>query len=816
MVKKYSKLETNNSDLLGPDYKGLETDWNDLNESWGIVGYINEDPEIYTLIKDLSLDDLVSDVREDRDLLKSINKISEYKETLDTVQGYFEENIINIFNANFDEVLLKFELMVNEFSKINNWIYFRNLINDLEDYNILTFIDKIIAENIPLSNIDKIYLKRFYFQIIEDTINQYPILSGFNKNIWDSNVNKFKELDKDSFDKNQDLIRHKLYKNLPSKTKVSANSKCTFLRKEGQKKRKIKTIREILSEAGEEILNIKPCFLVSPLNVSSYLDPEKVEFDLVIFDEASQIFPWEAMGSIYRAKQAIIVGDTKQMPPSDYFRSSVDTDFDDNLSEVNDYESILDICSGYFSQVRLHWHYRSKYEELIAFSNKNFYNGNLLTFPSSNPSKSGEGLEFYHIDSKLDSISKKNINEAEYVIDLIYDHFRNYPNRSLGVISLNTKQGELIEKLLENKRALDSSFEDYFSEDRKEPFFLKNLETVQGDERDTIIFSIGFAKNENGIINRNFGPLSRQGGERRLNVAASRAKINMKVVSSIHSYDLKVEDLKNEGASYLRDYLDYAENGAKALDRSLNVDENDHFDSPFEEEVCNYLRDNGMTVDTQIGVSGYKIDMGLRLENTSKYLLAIECDGRTYHSSKNARDRDILRQEILENLGWKFYRIWSTDWYRNNEKAKEDLLSACKNELRKYKSLNNIEDGSEKTSNPSSDEDKLDQSELGKLQDVDFLKKYEVIDIYDKSDINKIDISNRDDLNKLIDSILYQKSPIKTEDLYNEINSILETDISQYSLAYIFSSYIDKRGPDVYIKKDEIFISDDKEEKGDI
>ena len=232
----------------------------------------------------------------------------------------------------------------------------------------------------------------------------------------------------------------------------------------------------------------------------------------------------------------------------------------------------------------------------------------------------------------------------------------------------------MIDKLLSKRREEDPSYEWFFRADNAEPFFIKNLETVQGDERDTIIFSVAYAKDTQGRFIQNFGPLNREGGERRLNVAVTRAKDNVQLVASIHYTDINLSTTGSEGVRLLRAYLDYAQNGEEALERTITVSSEEKFDSYFEQEVRDFLLDNGFTVDTQVGCSGYRIDLGLRKPNSSNYLMAIECDGATYHNSKNARDRDSLRQRVLEKMGWQFYRIWSTDWYRNEAVEKERLL----------------------------------------------------------------------------------------------------------------------------------------------
>ena len=418
---------------------------------------------------------------------------------------------------------------------------------------------------------------------------------------------------------------------------------------------------------------------MSPLSVSTFLAAGSIHFDTIIFDEASQIFPQDAIGAIYRGKQAIVVGDSKQMPPTNFFNSVIEADeVDEEIGDVTDFESILDLCATTMPQLRLGWHYRSRYEQLIAFSNQNFYDNSLVTFPSSQLDAKGIGVDYYHVDGVFDRKSHTNHKEAEFVVDLVYQNFDAHPERSLGVVAFSVAQQELIDKLLSKRRLGCPEKEQFFKKDCTEPFFIKNLETVQGDERDTIIFSTAYGIDAQGRMLHNFGPLNRVGGERRLNVAITRAKHNVQLVSSMHYTDIDLSRISADGGKLLRAYLDYAENGASALERIITVDALEQFDSDFEMEVCEFLRSKGFTVDTQIGCSGYKIDLGVKYPNSSNYVLAVECDGATYHSSKNARDRDRLRQEILERMGWKFYRIWSTDWFRNKQVEQSRLLFALK------------------------------------------------------------------------------------------------------------------------------------------
>ena len=524
-------------------------------------------------------------------------------------------------------------------------------------------------------------------------------------------------------------------------------------------------IRRLLSEVGDLVQIIKPCFLMSPLSVSTFLDPHKISFDTVIFDEASQIAPQDAVGAIYRGKQLIVVGDSRQMPPTNFFASSLVIDDDDEeIGDINDYESILDLCSAAFTTERLSWHYRSRYEQLIAFSNLNFYNNNLITFPSSSKDQKGIGVDYYYVEGgTFDRGNKTNRKEAQYIVDLIYDNIKKYPNRSLGVVAFSASQQNLIDKLLSNKRQNDPSFEWFFNSGNKEPFFIKNLETVQGDERDTIIFSVAYARDNQGRFIQNFGPLNKEGGERRLNVAVTRAKENVQLVASIHYTDIDLSNTGSEGVRLLRAYLDYAQNGEEALERAINVSTEDKFDSYFEQEVCDYLRDNGFTVDTQIGCSGYKIDLGLRRPDSSEYLMAIECDGATYHSSRNARDRDVLRQRVLENMGWKFYRIWSTDWYKNKAVEKEKLIKAAKDSFAKSNSQKDLETANKNTVVA----DEVKERFVSEIKEPSFeFPKYQELDAM------KILSDKRYSLQSAVQQILKTEAPLSEELLLKRIVSL--------------------------------------------
>ena len=423
------------------------------------------------------------------------------------------------------------------------------------------------------------------------------------------------------------------------------------------------------------------------------LEAETYKFDIVIFDEASQVCTENAIGAISRAKQVVIAGDSKQLPPTNFFRVAVsegdfDTinDDDDEFDDSDAYESILDEANM-LPERTLRWHYRSRHESLIAFSNAKIYKNNLITFPSNIEKAINNGVEYIYVPNGFyDRGGKKgNIIEANKIADLVFQHFREQPHRSLGIIAFGEIQQQAIETVIRERRLKNQDFESFFAEDKEEAFFVKNLENVQGDERDTIIFSIGYAKDNAGVFRMNFGPLSKSGGERRLNVAITRAKFNVKLVGSIMPTDIDTDKISSEGPKLLRAYIDFAINGPSVLEKEITESDIVEHDSPFEEAVYNFLYRKGYRLSTQVGSSGYRIDMAVKHPTLSGiYVLGIECDGAAYHSARTARERDRLRQDVLENMGWKIYRIWSTDWIKDPITEGNKLLEAVEDAIANY------------------------------------------------------------------------------------------------------------------------------------
>jgi len=509
-------------------------------------------------------------------------------------------------------------------------------------------------------------------------IDQSDVLRKFSASQQDSLVEKFRKLDCDVAELTGQFVAAKLASGMPDTTGSNAPPQVGVLTREIVANRH-KPVRQLVQELGGYLLELTPCFMMSPLSVAQFLPSDYKAFDLVVFDEASQITVWDAVGAIARGKNSIVVGDPKQMPPTNFFKRSQEVDDSDEA----DLESILDqAMAARVSLHRLTGHYRSRHESLIAFSNSQYYQNSLLTYPSADTRDSVVTL--HRVNGVYTQKIKTNPIEAKAVVAEVVRRLNDseLQKLSIGIVTLNTEQQRLIEDLLDDERRKDTSLECFFSEESREPIFVKNLETVQGDQRDVICLSIGYGPTEPEAqtMSMNFGPLNRQGGERRLNVAITRASTEMLVFSSFDSAMIDLSRTSSEAIKHLKAYIDYAARGPVAIAQIARFSGGvDQFDSDFEQDVALRLREKGWEVRTQIGVSKFRIDLGiLNPDAGGAFLAGVECDGATYHSSPSARDRDRVRQIILENLGWKLVRIWSTDYFINPEGVISDIHQQLK------------------------------------------------------------------------------------------------------------------------------------------
>jgi superfamily I DNA and/or RNA helicase/stress response protein SCP2/very-short-patch-repair endonuclease len=760
---------------LDNHFKGLETDWAqiiailDWSEKFRQKFAKGESIEIYQ-----DLDKIKSLVTNNNNLFSTFKEITEHvkaehkklsKQISDFKKFFINEEIeikrCSIEATNLNDINTWFLKLKNNFHFLNEWIRFKMVENFFSSNNMKIFTELLFEEKISVSEIEGVFKKRFYQLWLNEIYTKVLLLNDFKGIEYNNLISDFKKLDSKSLDIARARLQVHLRDNLPEPDMFRMESSVFgILNQEIAKKKKHKPLRKLFVEIKEILFNIKPCFMMSPLSVSQFIDPEKLKFDLVVFDEASQIFPEDAIGAIVRAEQLIVVGDKKQMPPSNFFRF-VDSDDSDEYDEEDlpEYESILEECSNMGLPTKmLQWHYRSKDEHLIAFSNKHFYHNRLFTFP--NKALDNPAIEFIHVNGTYDmGGSRQNRVEAEKIADLVFEHFRNhYDKLSLGVIAFSETQQMAIISELEKRRMEDQSFESLFESKDSEKFFVKSLEHVQGDERDIIFFSIGYGKNQNNKLSYNFGPIIRTGGERRLNVAITRAKQHIKLISSIRYSDLDLSRINSLGGKLLRNYLEYAELGKSAIYGEQEVTEHLEFDSPFEEHVYEEITNMGYTVRSQVGSSGYRIDLAIvDPENPGSFLLGVECDGATYHSSKTARDRDRLRQQVLESLGWRIHRIWSRDWVSNQpyelQKIKEAIEKAKKNRKQ-------VTDFKTKTNNVDSLLEDVKDKEEEKEKDYK-LKKYYPYTVDIIGEPNEFHPENNNSkISNLIYKIVSHSSPI--------------------------------------------------------
>jgi hypothetical protein len=556
----------------------------------------------------------------------------------------------------------------------DEWHAYQGARASLAAYGLGVAIDFCIAEQVEPAQVPQVLERALLQEWAEHHIRTDPALAIVCAADRDALVREYQELDRALIAAaTGDIIRA-----CNARRPRSDSGEPAVIRREAEKKGQHPPVRALIEQARHVCQAIKPCFLMSPRTVSQYL-PADVHFDVVIFDEASQVSPADAIGSIYRGSALILAGDEQQLPPAS-FASDGAPGADDGPEEPGDTpgpESILDLAkaSGAYKNLALRWHYRSRHEALIAFSNTAFYGGRLVTFPGRHSDGPSAGVElFWAGGTYWRGTSRDNPDEAAHVAERVIHHYDTHPALSLGVVTFSEAQAAAVETAVSRARRHRPDLDRFFTGDRLRGFFIKNAEAVQGDERDVLILSVGYGPDENRQITMDFGPLSRPGGWRRLNVAVTRARYRTEIVSSIRAGDIP-ESVPGEGARQLRRYLDYATRGLPAL--ALSTGAGGDAESPFEESVINVIRSWGYELTPRVGTAGYRIDIGIHYpSHPGVYALGVECDGYQYHSAKAARDRDRLREKVLRDLGWNLHRVWSTAWNRDRAGEERRLQAA--------------------------------------------------------------------------------------------------------------------------------------------
>lgn len=678
--------------LLHDSYAGVQTDWQQVEQHaiWAtsfadaVVRLAGGDPAVAHPIQE-RLQHLVSDQRSllsadgpvGRTLLGYRDAYRNLLANLDVLQPLAQPVAVLTGPPEADGAMARLQGVLGRWAQAHRallpWCNWRSARERAMAQGLQGLVASVERGDVPLSGMENHFEFSYRNWWLKKMVDADPILRTFSGADHERKIKEFRAADTRFQKLTQDYIAATLAGKVPAATApvVGADSEMGRLRRELTKQRRHMPVRQLVQGLPTLLPKLKPCLLMSPLSVAQYLDARHAQFDLVVFDEASQIPVWDAVGVIARGKQLVVVGDPKQLPPTNFFNRSSDSDSDASSAdeEVEDLESILDECLGAgMSRLSLKWHYRSRHESLITFSNARYYDSQLVTFPS--PVTDDIAVRFEHVHGVYDrGGSRTNRAEAEAIVNAIERHFLDEggKGRSVGVVTFNQTQQSLIETLLDARRRTNVDLDKAIAQASHEPLFIKNLENVQGDERDIILFSITYGPDAAGKVTMNFGPLNGEGGHRRLNVAISRARERVVIFSTLKPEQIDLGRVRATGVRDLKHYLEFALRGPKALVEQ-SVPTGREPDSPFETAVIRMLRDKGWVVHPQVGCSGYRIDLGIVDPRTpGRYLLGIECDGRSYHSGATARDRDRLRQHVLEGLGWRIHRIWSTEWWLDPE-----------------------------------------------------------------------------------------------------------------------------------------------------
>ncbi len=637
-------------------------------------------------------------------------------------------------SADLEAWMQQFSEMVSHPEEYEVWIEFERTRCQLRNHGLQDFFEFTAVEGTSPGCM----LDEFLYTLNEERWNRMlercPELNSISQIDRHKIVEKFQTYDTCRLEEVQRLIRFHHLSQVPQ----GADGEMKFILGEIAKKRNHRSIRQMMQASGSTIQSIKPVFLMSPISVAQFLPPEKLKFDLLVIDEASQVRPEDALGCVARTHQIVVVGDQKQLPPTSFFErltddSETSSDEDEEVpltARATEMESILSLCEARgLKQSMLEWHYRSRDPSLITVSNREFYNNQLILPPSPLGSSGLRGLSLQKVPGVYSNTNHgggrpgTNLIEATRIVDRLREITQTRPKFSVGVVTFSKAQADMVTQIVELNRRTDAIFDQHLRNNKSENIFVKNIENVQGDERDIILISVGYGPHKpNGrLASMNFGPINSDGGERRLNVLFSRSRVACEVFVSFDPSEINLSRAKKAGPRILKQFLEFAETGQ--LKEIFSTSE--EADSLFEEDVAREIRALGYQADHQVGTAGFKIDLGIRgSENHEHYILAVECDGAIYHSALWARERDRHRQQILEDLGWSFHRIWSTDWYHRRTFEIDRLKKAL--ETAESRDVNqSIKGCHEVRLEPSQEQPEIDRKNLDLSVNETSIPKYE-------------------------------------------------------------------------------------------
>lgn len=566
--------------------------------------------------------------------------------------------------------LKAWSLSVEQLSK---WVAYRARAKQAINLGLQPLVERLEDGRLTPPAAGAFFEMAYFDALLTDMAGSRPEISRFDGHLHAQRVREFANLDRERIKAACLEVVRAHHRRIPPRD--GSVGPLGVLRGEMARRRNHMSIRLLMQRAGSAVQALKPVMMMSPLSVAQFLTPGQISFDLLVMDEASQIQPVDALGAIARARQVVVVGDERQLPPTSFFAKITGSqdEGEEEGAQVADMESILGLFSARGLPERmLRWHYRSRHQSLIAVSNSQFYENKLFIVPSPYTVEAGMGLRFHHVPGGVFEQGANKI-EAQTIAAEVIRHAKTYPGQSLGVVAFSITQRRAIQDELELLRRANPDTEAFFHAHGNEPFFVKNLENVQGDERDVIMISVGYAKNAQGHMLMRFGPLGSEGGERRLNVLISRAKRRCEVFASITDEDIDTERAKGKGVFAFKLFLHYARTGRLSMSSASSRE----MDSLFEEQVANALQERGYQVHPQVGIAGFFIDLAIADSNRpGRYLLGVECDGAAYHSARSARDRDRLRQSVLEDHGWIIHRIWSYDWFQRPREELDRVINA--------------------------------------------------------------------------------------------------------------------------------------------
>ncbi|MFC4558361.1 DUF3320 domain-containing protein [Virgibacillus kekensis] len=689
-IQEKKELLRQNDDLMKRHFPNL---WNEGKGDWnGIEEAVQWMEDVRTAINELQpsqemLFNFAKSLQANKQSLSTAQvkeQINSYTEGYEVIMGHWdkvEKELVaeNLYERDKAEWAAysrdKAALLIDALPNLKDNCKLASVIKEAEEFGLENVTKPYLSGSLQYDELLSSYLYGFYRLRIDGEISAREQLSQFSKASFENKLDKFHTSD----DELSELTKLEVYVKLMGRVPDLMNSTIQssepgILAKAIKGKGRGIAIRQLFDRIKNLLPKIKPCMLMSPLSVAQYLDPSFPKFDLVIFDEASQLPTSEAIGAMGRGKNVIVVGDPKQLPPTNFFGTKQE---EENF-DLQDLESVLDdSLAVQLPQKHLRWHYRSEHESLISFSNNHFYEKKLVTFPSIDDMASR--VSFKNVEGVYDrGKTKQNKLEAEAIVNDIFSRLSNpeKQHESIGVVTFSQPQQTLIEDMIDERLRQDASLEKYFTDEVEEPVFVKNLENVQGDERDIILFTVGYGPDYTGHMTLNFGPLNRDGGWRRLNVAVSRAKKEMVIFASMEPDKINLSRTKAEGVHSLKAFMEFAKRGKIPTDIENQVNSKRANSNVIIPKIKEALQQNGYQVATNVGNSDFKVDLAVvDRKSNGEYLAAIQVDGHRYADFTTTRDRNKQGDLMLGRLGWHIIKVWSVEWWHNEEKQIEDLLA---------------------------------------------------------------------------------------------------------------------------------------------